>query len=266
MPSFAVLYNNNLLKTTYQFHAFFPLIFFVCVSNVPLLAVAQFQESRLKTLKGMVVRAEDEAFLIGVHIYAKKAHQGAVSDQKGMFEMMVDANDTLVVTFVGYQRQMIPIAYFTDNPIELIIRMDSETIELPGITIFGDPNIDYLKRPERTAIRIPGLQAPAAKPDVDVPVGSLDYGILSRWGKEAKEKRKLMEVYSQDRREMIYTQTVSSDSVRAIFMHQYDINEKQYNDFVIFFNTYKPLMDRQDPEDIVRVMHQTFLRYKPSQE
>ena len=75
-----------------------------------------------------------------------------------------------------------------------------------------------------------------------------------------------MEVYSEDKKQMIYTQTVSSDSVRAIFMNQYDINEKQYNDFVIFFNSYKPLVDRQDPKDIIHVMHQTFLKYKPRTE
>ena len=134
---------------------------------------------------------------------------------------------------------------------------------LPGITILGEPNIDYLKRKDRNPLKVHGLQEGPDKPDVDVPVGSLNYGILSRWGKEAKEKRKLMEVYQETQRERIYIQTVSSDSVRNVFMDRYGINEKEYNDFIIFFNGSKPLMDRQNPKDIVRVMHQTFLRYKP---
>lgn len=207
--------------------------------------------------------AENDAPLVGVHVYAKIAHVGAVSDQLGIFELRVDEMDTLIVTFVGYERQRIPMVYFRENKIDLLIRMDSEVIVLPGITIMGEPNIDYLKRPERTVLRIPGLLPPAAKPDVDVPVGSLNYGPLTRWGKEAKEKRKLMKVYQNSQKERVYIQTVSSDSVRTIFMHQYDLNEKEYNDFVIFFSTYNPLMDRQDPKDIVRVMHQIFLKYKP---
>ena len=210
--------------------------------------------------------AENDDYLIGVHIYAKIAHVGKVSDQTGLFQMMVDENDTLIVTFVGYERQIIPLAYFRERQIDIIIRMQSGIIELPGITILSDPNIDYLKRPGRNSISIPGLQAPSAKPDVDVPVGSLNYGPLTRWGKEAKEKRKLMNVYAETRRDKIYIKTVSSDSVRSIFMHQYDLNENDYNDFIIFFNSYKPLVDRQDPRDIVRVMHQTFLRYKPGRE
>jgi len=253
---------KNIYYLLYNFSIAFALSI-ICFQNI---ALAQQAERSIKAMKGMVVSAENEEFLVGVHIYAKIAHVGMVSDQRGMFEMMVDKNDTLIVTFVGYERQIIPMAYFRENKIDLIIRMDSETIVLPGITILGEQNIDYLKRPERTVMRIPGLQAPAAKPDVDVPVGSLSYGILSRWGKEAKEKRKLMKVYAERQQEKIYIQTVSSDSVRTIFMHLYDLNESQYNDFVIFFNTYKPFMDRQDPKDIVRVMHLTFLRYKPGRD
>jgi hypothetical protein len=238
-------------------------VWITCFQNTSL---AQQTKSKLKPLKGMVMNVEKDELLVGVHIYAKIAHIGKVSDQNGIFEMMVKENDTLIVTFVGYERQLIPMAYFRENNIDLLIRMDSETIVLPGITIVGEPNIDYLKRPERASISVPGLQAPAEKPEVDVPVGSLNYGPLSRWGKEAKEKRKLMEVYSKTQKEKIYIQTVSSDSVRTIFMHLYDLNEKEYNDFVIFLNTYNPLMDRQDPKDILRVMHQTFMRYRPGRE
>lgn len=216
-----------------------------------------------KLLQGIVVSSEDEGNLVGVHIYAKIAHAGDVSDQRGMFQMRVDPNDTLVVTFVGYERQIIPVGYFHEEQIDLIIRMDSEVITLPGITIHGEPNIDYLKRPDRKPLRIPGFQAPAEKPDVDVPIGSQDYGILSRWGKEAKEKRKLMEVYQDTQRDKIYIKTISSDSVQQVFTFRYGLTEKEYDDFLIFFNSYKPLMDRQDPKDIMRVMHQTFLKYKP---
>jgi hypothetical protein len=214
----------------------------------------------------MVVNAENDGYLIGVHIYAKIAHAGKVSDQRGLFEMMVNENDTLIVTFVGYERQIIPLTYFREPQIDIVIQMQSGTIELAGITILADPNIDYLKRPGRSSMRVPGLQAPSAKPDVDVPVGSLNYGPLTRWGKEAKEKRKLMNVYAITQRDKIYVKTVSSDSVKAIFMNQYDVDENGYNDFIIFFNSYKPLVDRQNPRDIIRVMHQTFLRYKPGRE
>ncbi|MCG8305852.1 MAG: carboxypeptidase-like regulatory domain-containing protein [Cytophagales bacterium] len=220
----------------------------------------------MKPLRGLVMSADGDEFLVGVHIYAKVAHAGSVSDQKGVFEMMVDQNDTLVVTFVGYERQIIPLVYFRDEHIDLVIQMDSEVIELPGITIFGEPNIDYLKRKDRNPLKIHGLKPPPEGPEVDVPVGSLDYGPLSRWGKEAKEKRKLLKVYRETQRQRIYVQTVSSDSVRNVFMYRYGINEKEYNDFIIFLNSYNPLMDRQDPEDIIRVMHKTFLEYRPARE
>jgi hypothetical protein len=227
------------------------------------ISFGQTKIEKMKQLKGIVMSGENDEFLVGVHIYAKIAHDGRVSDQKGFFKMNVDPADTLIVTFVGYERQIIPIAYFREDQIDLLIRLDSEIIELPGITITGEPNIDYLMRKDRNPLKIYGLKPPAEGPDVDVPVGSLNYGPLSRWGKEAKEKRKLMKVYGDSQREKIYIKTVSSDSVRNVFMHMYGIKEWEYNDFIIFFNTYDPLMDRQNPKDIVRVMHETFLSYKP---
>ncbi len=254
------------MKDFYNYLYVFSLAITLWVAGFLNTAQAQGAGSGKKPLNGMVMNSEDDEFLVGVHIFAKIAHVGEVSDQRGLFNMMVDENDTLIVTFVGFERQVIPMIYFREKRIDLVIRMDPAIIELPGITIFGQPNIDYLKRPERSAMRIPGLQPPAPKPDVDVPVGSLNYGPLSRWSKEAKEKRKLMEIYKEGKRERVYIQTVSSDSVRAVFMFQYGVNEKEYNDFVIFFNTYKPLMDRQDPKDIIRVMHQTFLKYKPKRD
>ena len=229
-------------------------------------AISQNKSAGLKLVRGMIMSSDEDRYIVGVHIYAKIAHVGSVSDEKGVFEMTVDQNDTLVVTFVGYERQIIPLSFFKEERIDLIIRMDSEVIELPGITIYGEPNIDYLKRKGQNPLKIHGLKAPAEGPDVDVPVGSLDYGPLSRWGKEAKEKRKLLKVYQETQRERIYVQTVSSDSVKNVFMYRYGISEKEYNDFIIFFNTINPLMDRQDPKDIIRIMHQTFLKYKPRRE
>lgn len=229
-------------------------------------AQISLEPTNKKVLKGIVVSAENDDYLVGVHIYAKIAHVGQVSDQRGFFEMMVDPEDTLIVTFVGYDRQIIPVAYFAEDQIDMIIRMESKVIELDEVTIFADPDIDYLKRKDRNPLKIHGLKAPPEKPDVDVPVGSLNYGILSRWGKEAKEKRKIMKVYQDSQRDRIYIQTVSSDSLRNVFMNRYDIDEKEYNEFIIFLNTYNPAMDRQDPKDIARVMHKTFLKYRPKED
>jgi len=155
------------------------------------------------------------------------------------------------------------MAYFRESQVDIVIRMDSEVIELPGLTIFGELDVSYLHRKDQNPYKIHSFKPPAEHPDLDVPVGSLDYGPLSRWGKEAKEKRKLLKVYKNTSRDRIYIQTVGSDSLKQVFTHMYGVNDKQYNDFIIFLNTLNPLMDRQDKRDIIRVMHQTFLNYRP---
>ena len=216
-----------------------------------------------KPIRGIITDAETNENLVGVHIFARIVHRGSVTDQNGKFEMRVDPEDTIIITFVGYERQIIPLRYFSEPQIDLVIRMDQEIIELPGITITGEQDISYLHRKNQSPYQVHSYKPPSEHPDLDVPAGSLDYGPLSRWGKEAKEKRKLLKIYQQTGRDRVYIQTVGSDSVRQVFVHMYGINEKQYNDFIIFLNTLNPLMDRQDKKDIIRVMHETFLKYKP---
>lgn len=224
------------------------------------------QQRQLKVLRGLISDAQSNEQLVGVHIFARVAHRGSVTDQNGKFQMYVDPSDTLIVTIVGYERQIISMSHFTEQQIDLIIRMDSEVIELPGITIIGELDVSYLHRKDKNPYKIHNFKPSAEHPDLDVPAGSLNYGPLSRWGKEAKEKRKLIKVYKKTSADRIYIQTVGSDSVQQVFTHMYGINDKEYNDFIIFLNTYNPLMDRKDKKDIIRVMHDTFLRFRPRRE
>jgi hypothetical protein len=219
-----------------------------------------------KRVKGIITDAENDEYLAGVHIFARIAHAGSTSDQRGKFEMLVHTNDTLIITHMGYDRQVIPMGYFREQQVDLLIRMDILTIELPGITIMGLQEITYMNRKGGNPWKTYAYKPPADHPDLDVPAGSLDYGPLSRWGKEAKEKRKLIRVYQETGKDKIFIQTVSSDSIRNVFTYMYGINEKEYNDFIIFMNTMKPKMNINDPKDIARVMHETYLLFKPERE
>jgi hypothetical protein len=216
-----------------------------------------------KQLKGIVMDADSGNGLNGVHIFAKVAHDGVVSDAKGKFSMRVHPQDTLVITMVGYERQLVPLRYFRESTIDIIVQMSNEVIELPGITIHGQPNVEYLERSGQNPYKIYKFRPPPDHPDLDVPIGSLDYGPLSRWGKEAKEKRRLIKIYSETAKDRVFVQTVNSDSVKQVFQYRYDLDDDEYNDFILYFNSVKPPMNPQDPNDIVRAMHHVFLNYRP---
>ena len=221
------------------------------------------QNAPLKSLKGIVIDSDSGDGLSGVHIFAKVAHDGVVSDSRGKFSMRVHPMDTLVITMVGYERQLVPLIYFRESSIDVIVQMHSEVIELPGITIHGQPNIEYLERSGQNPYKIYQFRPPPEHPNLDVPIGSMDYGPLSRWGKEAKEKRQLLRVYGDAAKDRVFIQTVTSDSVMQVFMYRYDLSENQYNDFILYFNSIKPAMNLQDPRDIIRAMHLAFLNYRP---
>jgi len=216
-----------------------------------------------KQLKGIVMDEESGDGLSGVHIFAKVAHAGVVSDAKGKFSMRVHPQDTLVITIVGYERQIVPLRYFREATIDIIVQMRNEVIELPGITIHGQPNVEYLERSGQNPYKIYQFRPPPDHPNLDVPIGSMDYGPLSRWGKEAKEKRQLLKIYSSTSKDRVFIQTVTSDSVMQVFMYRYDLDDEEYNDFILYFNSIKPSMNPQDPKDIIRAMHLAFLNYRP---
>jgi len=229
-------------------------------------AQSPLQAGETKILRGIVVEAVTGNALSGVHIYAKVAHDGEVSDVKGKFIMRVHPQDTLVITSVGYDRQIVPLVYFRDRTIDILVQMQSSVIELPGITIHGQPNVEHLERSGKNPYKLYEFRPPAEHPGLDVPIGSTDYGPLSRWGKEAKEKRELLKIYGNASRDRTFIQTVTSDSVVQVFMYRYDISESQYNDFIIYFNSLNLTMNMQDPKDIVRAMHVAFLNYRPNKE
>lgn len=237
-------------------------VIFLLLGANPTTSSAQTSKEKV-LVQGIVINGENDEQLTGVHIFAKEAHVGAVSNQKGLFRLVATHHDTLVITMMGFERQFIPLNYFKENPIDLLISMDIRTIELPGLTISADPEIDYLMRSGKNPWKIYKYKPPADHPELDVPAGSLQYGPLSRWSKEAKEKRKLLRVLAEDQQYKTYIQTVTSDSVRQQFMYMYDITAPQYNDFIIYFNTVHPNLIQRKPEAIVRLMHETFISYRP---
>src|SRR5699024_3075109 len=73
-----------------------------------------------ETITGTVTDAESGKTLPGVNILIKGTSTGASTDAKGDFELTVESlQDTLVVSFIGYQTQNVPIQGRTELTIEL---------------------------------------------------------------------------------------------------------------------------------------------------
>lgn len=85
------------------------------------------------TIRGKVLDAENGQALIGASLQIKGTNNGTQTDIDGNFSIVAPANETLVVNYVGYQKQEVPI----NGQTLLNIRLRPETTQLDQVVVVG---------------------------------------------------------------------------------------------------------------------------------
>jgi hypothetical protein len=95
---------------------------------------------------GIVLDAHDSASVLpGVHVYVPKAGRGTVSNMLGYFSMPVLVGDSIVISYIGYQKQTYKIPNNVGDAITVIVELSPDTTYLPEITIFPYPTEQLFK-------------------------------------------------------------------------------------------------------------------------
>ncbi|MDQ3393337.1 MAG: carboxypeptidase-like regulatory domain-containing protein [Bacteroidota bacterium] len=94
---------------------------------------------------GVVVGEDSTSGVPGVHIYVPKAGRGTTSNGYGYFSMPVLANDSVVISAVGYQKQYFIIPDTEKQSITVAIELLSDTTFLPTVEIFPYPTEEHFK-------------------------------------------------------------------------------------------------------------------------
>ena len=92
-----------------------------------------------KTVNGKITDADGP--LSGVNVLVKHAARGTISNDNGDYSLLLRATDTLVFTYLGYQRQEIAVG--NKNFINIIMKADATTLDQVVI------NAGYYKVSER---------------------------------------------------------------------------------------------------------------------
>lgn len=238
----------------FRFLSIFTLLLVMQIANNnPLMA--QIKSAHVKEVHGLVMTNEGTA-LKDVHVFSKKRHAGMITNKQGFFHLKTYEDDTIIISHISFLSHQLYLSGFKDESISVVITLKPKIFMLPELTFHSGYIAEYLNRPKRIPIVI---SPPPVKPDVDVPVGSIDYGPLSYFSKEAREKRKVMKVYQEEQLSKVYYKTITSDSVRTVFMDRYGLSRKEYDKFLIFFNSRNSLLNAQSKKEIIRQMHQMFL-------
>ncbi|MEQ8627585.1 carboxypeptidase-like regulatory domain-containing protein [Ekhidna sp.] len=135
-----------------------------------LVSIAGFFSFAQQVITGKVVDAEQGEGLIGAHVYLlNNWRKGATTNIDGVFTLaieQVDENDTLVVSYVGFKEQLVPLS---DG---ITIRLEPLQLEGETVVVTAKPLIaEEFKYMEIQKIEI--YTNPAAKADPLLAVNSL---------------------------------------------------------------------------------------------
>ena len=151
----------------------FFLIFVVLISLFSISDLHSQGRQKIIQLSGVVVGHDSISGVGGVHIYVPKAGRGTTSNPYGYFAMPVLANDSIIVSAIGYQKQNFIMPGDKGESVTLFIELKPDTTILPELEIFPYPTEELFKKAV-LAIELPNRQ------DLDNMEKSLDKDLLRR--------------------------------------------------------------------------------------
>lgn len=173
-------------------------------------------------LKGRIFSDDSLTAIPNVNIVSELSHYGTITNQEGWFLIKSKVIDTLWVSYVGFERQRVPVSKneFLDK--ELIIRLIRRDIMLDSVEIYPYPLYedfikDITKMPSRRVF-VPGVSKPTDeqfiyKKPVEQPTATLTSPIsliYNKFNKKARFKRKLQRNRKKFNREM---ERIGADSL-----------------------------------------------------
>tara|TARA_B110000090_G_scaffold53457_1_gene61067 strand:- start:2 stop:835 length:834 start_codon:yes stop_codon:yes gene_type:complete len=174
---------------------------------------SQTDSLKVTTLKGQIVHGQSKRSLSAAHILNLNTVEGTITNDKGFFELPTRANDTILVSYLGFASIKLKITNDLLKGNELVIALYEKPEEVREIVInsmklIGVLEIDIKQVPKDkfTRIHINGLPQTyeVGKPkekDFSSPLAALfqpvDF-LYNLFGKKPKQLKKLQKLKKQD--------------------------------------------------------------------
>ncbi len=187
-------------------------LFILCLL-ISLSAFSQQDSIRTATLKGQIIHAVNKQPLSAAHILNLNTVQGTITNDKGFFEIPTQANDTILVSYLGFSSIKVKITndLLKGNELEIALYEKPEEIReviIKSTKLIGVLEVDVKQVPKDkfTRIHINGLPQTyeVGKPnkrDFSSPVAALfqpvDF-LYNLFGKKPKQLKKLQKLKKED--------------------------------------------------------------------
>lgn len=165
------------------------------------------------SLKGQVINFSDKTPLKGAHLFNLNSVFGTISNDNGNFEIATTVNDTIYVSYLGFQSIKLKITNDLLNGNELVIELHERTEEISEIVVKSHKLIGVLEidaknvpKDKYARIHINGLpqtyevgvkQRREFNSPIDALFRPIDF-VYNMFGKSPKQLKKLKKMRDND--------------------------------------------------------------------
>jgi hypothetical protein len=200
------------------------------------------QRSILVTLKGQIIDNTSKLPLSGAHLFNLNSVIGTVSNEKGMFELATTVNDTIYVSYLGFQSIKLKITNDLLKGNELVIELYERTEQMAEIVVNSNKLIGVLEidaknvpKDKYSRIHINGVpqtyevgtrQRKEFNSPIDALFRPIDY-VYNMFGKSPNQLKKLKKLKDDDKlRNMLDT------SNRELLMEYLGMTAEELNELL----------------------------------
>jgi hypothetical protein len=208
---------------------------------------------------GFVADSATLSALPNVNVRVKDRPYGTTSDLQGHFSLQANDTDTLIFSIVGYHPKKTVVGRFRENAILYMKEKPTflnEVMVVPDVEIQGIPRM----RPESPYVNPTYTKAYTDTPGVpNMQTFAPSYiykGIISRFSKYERERRKLPQVQAQNEKAKRYIAVLNDIGFREELKQLYDLTEEEfYHTLTIFNERYHESVYDLETKELIALLH-----------
>jgi hypothetical protein len=232
--------------------------------------------TNIRALKGRIISIVDKKPLQSAHVVNLNSVEGTITNNNGQFEVPAVVNDTIFISYIGFQSIKLKITNDLLKGNELEIAIHEKVVNIEEVTVKSHKLIGVLvvdaknvPRDSYSRIRINGL--PQAYESGTTYNNSYNSGLgavfnpvdfwYNKFGKKPKEMDRLRKLKEGDQMRNMMEQKYS----REIMMDYLDMSRKELNDLLSECNYSGRFINKASDLQIIEAVIECYENYRALQ-
>lgn len=248
-------------------------ILFIFIFSYSSYSQNNIKQDSVVNLKGRIISVTDKKPLQSAHILNMNSVVGAITNRNGMFEIPAVANDTIFISYVGFQSIKLKVTKDLLKGNELQIAIHEKTININEVTVKAHNLIGVLVVDAANVtldrfnrIHIDGLpqayeigrpQSKQYNSAVSAVFNPIDFW-YNKFGKKPKELKKLKKLKDEDALRSIMEEKFS----REILLDYMDMSRKDLNDLLKECNYSNRFIKKASDLQVIEAVLECYENYK----